>query len=324
MSLRRHRDKLRKIEQATYLDQQLLEAKSTLAQAGFWIRRQFLGYYFTTPPLWKVVWRASLRRERMTPAFASLGAVRSGTSSLADYIMQHPNVALPLAKEIGLATMPRRDLIMAQFPSKREQARLEREIGGGRAITGYCAPVVPYLAFPFFASTIMPREGARFIIILRNPVDRTFAHWRWDSVLFDRVMKDPLWRRYPDFGGAVRLELESLRAGGGGLKTVSGPSGGGYIQHSIYLPFLKNLFRFYDKADALFIQAEDFFDNPLATAKAVYRFLDLPDFEPIPTPVKNAGPSATMDDATRRLLRDFFAPLNEDLYRFIGREFSWA
>ena len=30
-----------------------------------------------------------------------------------------------------------------------------------------------------------------------------------------------------------------------------------------------------------------------------------------------------MDDATRRLLTDFFEPYNRQLYRLIGEDFSW-
>jgi len=324
MSLSVSRKKMRKIEAAARVDQKMLESAASATRfVAYQLRRQFLSYYFVTPPLWKVILRASLGTRRMTPAFASLGAVRSGTSLLSDYIMQHPCVVLPLAKEIGLTTLPRKSLIMAQFPSHSEQAQVERTYGG-RAITGYCAPIVPLLAFPHVASTIVPpEEGVKFIIIIRNPVDRTFSHWNWDSVLLRHAAVDPLWKRYPTFEEMVRLELESIRTGGGGLTTISGVGGGGYIQHSICLPFLKCLLQFYDKERIMFVQAEEFFKNPAATAKAVYRFLDLPDFEPTFTPPKNAGPSATMDAETRQLLQEFFAPLNEELFEFIGTRFSW-
>jgi hypothetical protein len=72
------------------------------------------------------------------------------------------------------------------------------------------------------------------------------------------VKQDPLWKRFPDFGKAMRLELEYIQSGGGGLTTASGIGGCGYIQHSIYLPFLQVLFRIFDKRNALFIKAEDF------------------------------------------------------------------
>jgi hypothetical protein len=286
------------------------------------LRRQFLPYYFVGPPRWKILLRTNLGKRRMTPTFASLGAVRSGTSLLADYIIQHPCVVLPLAKEIGFSHLPFKHLIKAQFPTEKERSRIERQYGG-TAITGYCAPIMPYAGFPYLASEVLSESETRFIIILRNPVERTFAHWRWDSVLLRGVKQDPLWKRFPDFGEAMRLELEYIQSGGGGLATASGVGGCGYIQHSIYLPFLQVLFRIFDKRNVLFIKAEDFFADPVSTAMAIYRFLDLPDYEPIRVPIKNAGPPGEMDDATRSLLADFFEPLNRELYTFVKSDFAW-
>jgi hypothetical protein len=312
--------KIRTINRASYIDQSYMESRS-LGQRFFlhW-RRKFLRYYFVRPPRSRILWRAALSKDRMIPAFASIGAVRSGTSLFADYLMQHPCVVLPLAKELGLRT-PTKRLVSAQFPTLREQSRIEAKYGAGRAITGYCAPMIPHLNFARIAVEIAP--GLRFIIILRDPVDRTFAHWRWDQVLTARLRRDPLWRRSPDFAECVELELESMRCYGGGLATYSGTSAGGYIQHSIYLPFLKNLFRCFDRGKTLIINAQDFFADPPGIAKTAYQFLGLPAYEPVAMPVKNAGPAGAMSESVRQELRNFFRPLNQELYQFLGRDFGW-
>ncbi|HEV2846383.1 MAG TPA: hypothetical protein VG477_16125, partial [Thermoanaerobaculia bacterium] len=136
--------KIRTINQASYVDQRLMESPGMARKAWFLFRRNFLRYYFIRPPLTRIFLRAALSGDRMTPAFASLGAVRSGTSLFADYLMQHPCVVLPLAKEIGVGYVPTRRLINAQIPSRREQRKVEAKYGAGRAITGYCAPTIPY------------------------------------------------------------------------------------------------------------------------------------------------------------------------------------
>jgi len=309
------------IDRATRFDQRLMEAPRWRQRILLQCARVFRSYYLVRPPISRVLLRAAVPGDRMTPSFASLGAVRSGTSLLADYLLQHPCVALPLAKEIGMGYLPLKRLILAQFPTRREQRKIEAEYGAGCAVTGYCSPIVPYLAFAHLAAELAP--GMRFILILRDPVERTFAHWRWDEVLSAPVRRDPLWRRFPGFDECVRLELESMRSHGGGVTTFSGVGAGGYIQHSIYLPFIKNLFRLFDRARTMIVDAREFFADPEGIAKTAYRFLGLPEYEPVRMPVKNAGPPGTMSESTREALRDFFRPLNQEIYQFLGRDFGW-
>ncbi len=313
--------RIRMIDRAARFDQRLMEAPHWHQRFLLQSARAFRSYYLVRPPVARVLLRAALSGDRMTPSFASLGAVRSGTSLLADYLLQHPCVALPLAKEIGMGYLPIKRLILAQFPTRREQRKIEAEYGAGSAVTGYCAPVMPYLAFAHLAAELAP--GLRLILILRDPVERTFAHWRWDQVLFAPVRRDPLWRRFPDFDECVRLELESMRSHGAGITTISGVGAGGYIQHSIYLPFIRNLFRLFDRAKTLIIDAREFFADPVGVAKTAYRFLGLPDYEPVRMPVKNAGPPGTMREPTREALREFFRPLHQEIYQFLDRDFGW-
>jgi len=314
-------ERIRTINRAAYVDQLSMTSQRP-GQRFFWrFRRLFLRYYFVHPPLTRILLRAAIPRDRMTPSFASLGAVRSGTSFLSDYLMQHPCVVLPLAKEIGMGYVPTKRLIDAQFPTRREQRKVEAKYGAGRAITGYCSPAMPYLGFAHIAVALAPE--LRFILILRDPVERTFAHWRWDQVLMAPVRRDPLWRRFPDFDECIQLELESMRSYGTGMTTLSGIGTGGYIQHSIYLPFIKNIFRFFDRDKVLVINAGDFFADPAGTARTAYQFLGLPNYEPVAMEVKNAGPPGTMLDSTREALREFFRPLNLELYHYLNRDLGW-
>lgn len=314
--------KLEKIEKAARLDQKMMASTSKLTKAGLLLRRQFLDYYFIRPPIWRVLLRAASKKPRMTPDFISLGAVRSGTSLLSDYIMQHPCVVLPMAKEIGVGGyLPTSKMMTAQFPTLGDK----RAVAGayGKAITGYCSPALPLAAFPYVAPQLAPVGSTKMIIILRNPVDRTFAHWRWDSVLLARAKKDPLWQKYPDFDEVAKIELASAASGGGGFTTFSGVGSGGYIQHSVYLPFLKSLFNAYPRENSLIVKAEDFFTEPTKIAKQVYEFLELPAYEPVATPVKNSAPKSDLDPATRAALVEFFEPLNAQLYDYLGRDFGW-
>ncbi len=315
----RNRKKLKIIEKASRIDYKILSTPNMLKKKVLNLRRQFLPYYFIPPPMWRVLARAASPAKRVTPDFACIGPVRSGTTLFTDYIMQHPAVVLPLAKELNIKDAPLMRLVLAQFPTEKQKARVKKE--NGVAITGYCSPVVPGMLFPYFAHNVS--SSAKIVIILRNPVERTFSHWRWDQMAISMVKNDPIWKNTPGFDEIIRLEMELARQGAGAGTSISGTPVGGYLQGSMYLPFIKHLHRFYPKDQVKVVNANAFFKDPAATAREVYRFLGLPDYEPIPTPVKNAGPKMKLDDKTRDLLEAFFAPLNEKLYDYIGVDFGW-
>jgi hypothetical protein len=280
------------------------------------LRHQVRKYYFAHPPTWRVLLRSMSGQARMRPSFFSIGAPRSGTSALSSYILQHPHVVLPLAKE-PMPTIKLRDTL-AQFPTKRAERASLRKYGG--AITGYCAPVIPYMPWIYMAKAVQP--DAKIVLILRDPVERAFSHWRLDQLVLARAKDDPLWSQYPDFETIVELEIEACRRGGAGFQALYG-SGSSYFHHSIYLPFIETLFKHFDRESILIVNASDFYRDPQYTALRIYEFLGIPRVEPVLLKEKNAGPKYVMSDATRSRLIDFFKPHNQALYSFIGQDFGW-
>jgi hypothetical protein len=310
--------KIKAIEKAKAFDQKLMNTENRWRRRYLdWVPRNLLKYYFVAPPLWKIWARSRLNKNRVAPDFAILGAVRSGTSALSDYVMQHPGVVLPLAKET--ANIPLKRFLLAQFPTEKQMEKVRNRYG--TAITGYCNPKIPNLAIPFFARNVAPK--GKFVLILRDPVHRTFAHWRWDKVLLAPFEKDPLFENYPGFSEIVSVELEALQSGGSVWPSISG-QGSTYIQTSIYLPFVRLLYRLFDQENILIVKAEDFFSDASATAKQVYSFLGLADdYEPVKIEANNPAPPGTMEESTKEKLVDFFRPLNKQLFDFLGRDLGW-
>jgi len=309
-----YRKKIRVIEKASYTDLKILKSTNPLLKSLYKFRRHFLSYYFMPPPLWRVLLRAVQPGQRAVPDFACIGPVRSGTTLLTDYIMQHPAVVLPLSKELNISKTPMLRLIMAQFPKKEKMPE--------GCITGFCSPVVPGILFPHFAHKVS--DKAKIIVILRDPAERTFSHWRWDQLALERVKNDPLWEGAPGFSELIRLEIELLKEGAGAGTSLSGTPVGGYIQGSMYLPFLRHLYKYYPRENVKIVNANAFFKDTLSIVRDVYRFLELPDYDPIITPVKNAGPKMNLDSETHDLLVNFFKPYNQRLYAFLDRDLEWS
>lgn len=280
------------------------------------LAHQFRSYYFVRPPKWRVKLRAIGADKRVKPHFASIGAVRSGTSKLSSYIFQHPQVVLPLAKEVD-GVYKLKDLL-AHFPRQRSLRRTERALG--KAITGYCSPIVPSLLWVYTAKAVCPE--AKLVIILRDPVERTHSHWKWDQFLLGSVLPDPVWTENPTFDEIVAIELAAMRSGGAGFDTISG-AGFGYLRHSIYAPFLRELFKHYPREQVHIVDATRFFAEPRAVMDEVFAFLGLDPIELVLTDELNSGAPGKMSPETRAELAGFFRPYNEELFELLGRRFDW-
>jgi hypothetical protein len=282
------------------------------------VAHQFKSYYFSDPPKWRVRARTLGSSERMEPSFASIGAVRSGTSFLSSYILQHPHVVLPLSKEIFFTNTMRG--LMAYFPTRAAQQAAIRRNGG--AVTGYCTPVMPDPLWIFLVQAMFP--NIRVICILRDPVERAFSHWRWDRKRFLRHRaKDPYWKGFPDFEAFIEVEKATIRGGGMEPHAFSGMRAG-YLRHGIYAPFMRLLLEQFGRERVFIVDAAEFFQDPRSTTKRIYEFLELPIVEPLLIEERNAGPSGELDDGVRDNLTAFFRPYNEDLYALVDKDFGWG
>jgi len=281
------------------------------------IKHQFRSHYFVSPPLWRIALRAINAKKRAIPDFTMTGVVRSGTSNISNYLMQHPAIVLPITKE--LSPMPYLGLVKAQFPLLKEMEKVRQEQGIVK--TGDCTPIVPSLSTIYMAQSLNP--DLKIVITLRNPVKRTISHWTWSQMLTRRFHKDPLWANMPDINETLREELRSIKDFGTGFSTFSGSGQSGYIQHSIYLPYIRLLLEKFPKENIHIVSAEDFFQDPIPVVKGIYEFIGLPDFQPEILHEKNASPKTNLDPALEQELADFFEPQNQKLYDFLGRDFGW-
>ncbi len=281
------------------------------------VAHQFRRYYFFNPPKWRVWARTLSSSQRLEPSFASIGAVRSGTSFLSSYILQHPHVVLPLSKEISFTETMRE--LMAHFPTLAAQRAAARHNGG--AITGYCTPVMPNPLWIFLAKSMFP--NMRIICVLRDPVERAFSHWRWDQKRFiSRKTQDPHWKGFPNFETLIEAEMATIRGGGMEPHAFSGARAG-YLRHSIYEPFMRLLFEQFGRDRVFIVDAAEFFQDPQSTTKQIYAFLGLPEVEPLVIEERNPGPSGALDAGLRKNLAAFFRPYNEELYALLDKDFGW-
>jgi hypothetical protein len=188
----------------------------------------------------------------MLPTFVIIGAMRSGTTTLARALGEHPQVYMAPAKEIHYFDR--------HF--SRGLGWYEQHFAGadGRTAVGEATPA--YL----FEDVVPPRmvgtlPDARLIAILRDPVERAYSHY-W---LERGLGREPL-------GFREALEAEPARMSADGASPRINQA---YLGCSTYLPQLRRFCEHYPRQALLVLVLEDFAQDPGRTYGAVCRFLGL-------------------------------------------------
>ena len=251
-------------------------------------------------------WRYATADVRPLPDFVILGTQRGGTTSLYSWLRTHPGVAPALRKEThffdvhyGKGTRWYRSHFPLSHPGK---------------VTGEASP---YMLFhplaPTRAAQTLP-ERTRFIVLLREPVQRTISHY-WYSRRLRRWETEPIERA---------IELEPERLAGQTDRLMQGERSFAhatfsYVARSEYAGQVEAWFNAVGRERILIIESEKLYDDPAATA-AIVEWLGLGPHDQ-EFPVTNE--SKRLDTESPELmarLHEHFAPHNRRLFDLLGYE----
>jgi hypothetical protein len=254
------------------------------------------------------------------PDFVIIGAMKCGTTFLYNLLAQHPHVDAAAAKELHYFNSHFDEGIewyRRYFPQQRWKA-------GRRTITGEATPYLHRLPVPKRMAEVIPQ--ARLIVLLRNPVDRTYSDYLH--------MRTKRWYKKGwetrTFEEAIEAEKAWLLDKGGEDKTFKkdhtslgyGPCR--YLPRSIYIDQLLHWSGFFSEEQMLVLKSEDLFERTLETLQFVLDFLDLPHWEPEAMEIPNKGRyEREMHPGTRQQLEEYFEPHNRRLYEYLGVDFGW-
>lgn len=256
--------------------------------------------------------RATLGRPRGSlPDFLILGGMRCGTTSLYSYLAGHPDIEPAIGKELQYFTV---------FSSRGE--RWYRGHFPAPRPGRQTFEASPYYLYHPLAPARVARTlpHARFIVLVRDPVQRAYSHYK-HSV--ERGV-EPL-----SFLDAIRAEPERLRPYLSGdlvsrhahvaLRSYS------YVSRGQYAEQLERWYEHVDRERILVLRSEDMYSDPASTYARCLTFLGLPDHRPaafgMHTRVK--PPMGELNPAAERELREAFAPQNERLASLLGWDRSW-
>ncbi len=246
------------------------------------------------------------------PNFIIIGAMKSGTTSLYNYICDHPSVIAAEYDEIGFFDSNYHlglNWYRSLFPTKKQLKSLEQKEDQG--ITGEDTP------FYFWNEESANRikeilPNVKLILILRNPINRAYSEYH-DKVQSGRTKKS--------FEQYIQSELENLK------KNSPPPSkfndDDSILLRGIYSKQFENWSRIFSKKQIIVLQSEQLLEKPQKVLNEIYNFLGLTEFNLKNKFSKKKKKYQDMNSETREILRDFYYPYNEKLFQMIEKRFDW-
>lgn len=262
---------------------------------------------------------------RAAPDFIIIGAKRGGTTSLYNYLLEHPSIS-PL--------FPGRQHIKGTHYFDSEFSRGARwyrshfpvEITGRHLarpwipfpITGEASP---YYLFHPLAAQRLARDvpDVRIIVSLRDPVERAYSHYK------ERVRHgaEPL-----SFEQA--LDAEPARLSGEAERIVREPTyrsqaheDHSYLAQGRYLDILPRWFELFPHEQFYIVVSEEFYADLDRVVNDVWSFLGLAPGRLRSRKRYNYFPAPEIRSATRRRLEAEFAKHNSELELMLGRPLPW-
>jgi hypothetical protein len=238
-------------------------------------------------------------------SFLVAGAQKSGTSALDAYLRDHPELCLPLEKELHFFD---KDELFASEPVDYAPYHARFDPVPPQHVLGECTP--SYMYWPNAIERIARYNPAmRFIILLRNPVTRAFSHWNYERV----VDREPL-----TFLEALRAEAERRRT-----LPPKRAKRFAYVDRGYYAAQLKRLWRFFPVGQTLVFKSEGLLENPGALLERVASFLGVAPFPPLAVKIRNTREyKATLSDEERRYLLGIYRDDIAELERLLGWDCS--
>ncbi len=265
-------------------------------------------YKFLTDPL------------RVLPDFLIIGVQKGGTTSLYNYLIQHPCVYPAYTKEVHFF-----DRFFTQgvteyrryFPTRFK--KYSKIFKHQKFVTGEATPY--YIFHPLVAERVAQTlPNVKLIILLRNPIDRAYSHYQHEVKLgFEPLLS---------FEDAIAQEEERLATEFD--KMIQNPSYNSfnyqhysYLSRGIYVNQIQRWEKFFKPKQFLILSIDDLLINPTEVYKKTLNFLNLPEWFPNTFKKYNRNEYSTLNPETRQHLIDYFKPYNQQLYEHLGIQYDW-
>lgn len=246
----------------------------------------------------------SKRRKNDRLDFVLAGAQKSGTTALHYFLSRHPDITMGDRQEIHFfddeeifAGPPNYEILHGHYPAI-----------GGSAIAGDCTPIYLYWN-PAVERICRYNPEIRLLILLRNPIERAFAHWNMQRF----KKREPL-----DFIEALKEEKKrALEAAPLQSRRYS------YVDRGRYAEQLERVFRSFSREQVMVIKSEEFQKKNQETLNTIFEFLGVSPLSVPRNKDRNVVPyERKITQEERDYLRAVFAEEISKLEKMLGWDCS--
>lgn len=276
---------------------------------------------FKNSSLPEVVSRGLTAPVRVLPDFLIIGAQKSGTTSLYNYLSMHPGVITAFRKELNFFDFGfhRGSLwYKSYFPTLFYKRHKQTVLGTDKVLTGEATP--QYLFHPLAPERVKKMvPNAKFIIMLRNPIDRAYSHYYHQKVRNQEELSfETALEAEPErLKGEREKAREKVKYGSSKLMSYS------YLARGLYAEQVENWLTYFHADQFLILSYEDFIEKTPTVFAQVLSFLELDPFDQVKFRPFNTNNYQNLAPETREKLKAYFKPHNERLYELVGMDFGW-
>ncbi len=252
----------------------------------------------------------SMTTETRLPDFLIIGAQKCGTTYLYDKLVEHPQIAPALTKEVHFfdnGYSKGAKWYQGYFPAPQNGD-----------ITGEASPY--YIFHPHAAQRIKKTlPHAKLILLLRNPVNRAYSHYHHEirmgheSVSFETALA----REEERLTG----ELDKMRHNEHYYSYNHQHYA--YRLKGIYADQLQPWFDLFPREQLMVIQSETFYQNSPTVMGQVTNFLGLLSWDGWQFGKPKSAGYAKLDPVLRHSLSTYYTRHNRRLYDLLGVDFGW-
>ena len=226
----------------------------------------------------------------------------------------HPAIMMPIAKEFH---HPHPEAWRIYYPTEKQKQQHAQSHGA--ALSPFLAPYLHGMERTYRLSQCKP--DTKIILILRNPAQRVYSHWKWEYFLAGQrsVNELPFLQTFPAYvDKALSVFPENL------MYTACNAQG---LHTSIYVNAVKYWIECFGRDQVLVLDTAEYWQRRAPTLHKIHDFLGIPRYDVPESSFKiNENPLTGLppaDEESIARLEEFFRPYNEELWQAIGTRFDW-
>lgn len=240
-----------------------------------------------------------LKKRKQKIDFLLIGVQKCGTSALAHYLGQHPDIGMARIKEVHFFD---RDENFAKQKTDYAPYHQHFDFSKNYNIYGEATPIYLYWQ-PACQRIWEYNPELKLIAILRNPIDRAFSHWTMEYVRKAETAS---------FFEAIRQEPERLKDGQHRVYS--------YVDRGFYANQIKRFQAKFSPEQLLFLKYEDFKADQKGTLAKVFSFLgvDATGYAFTPERIHESVYHSSITPEEREYLKSIFTADIHEVEKLLG------